>query len=168
MLAIWSLVPLPFLKPAWTSGSSRFTYRQFVPELGSGKPLSADYSILLTGPSHSWRTSLFSSSVILIPGTSSAFPGPVMDSVISPKSLGSCWCHVALKNQDLSSRSGCCCQGVLASRLAQHSLQGNVHTHTHTHTHTHIHAFPFLCQFRLNIMSSSWNLPFQPNLWGLF
>ena len=24
-LAIWSLVPLPFLKPAWTSGSSRFT-----------------------------------------------------------------------------------------------------------------------------------------------
>ena len=26
MLAIWSLVPLPFLKPGWTSGSSWFTY----------------------------------------------------------------------------------------------------------------------------------------------
>ena len=26
MLAIWPLVPLPFLKPTWTSGSSRFTY----------------------------------------------------------------------------------------------------------------------------------------------
>ena len=26
MLAVWSLVPLPFLKLAWTSGSSRFTY----------------------------------------------------------------------------------------------------------------------------------------------
>ena len=26
MLAIWSLVPLPFLKPAWTSGSAWFTY----------------------------------------------------------------------------------------------------------------------------------------------
>ena len=26
MLAIWSLVPLPFLKPAWTSGSSQFAY----------------------------------------------------------------------------------------------------------------------------------------------
>ena len=26
MLAIWSLVLLPFLKPAWTSGSSWFTY----------------------------------------------------------------------------------------------------------------------------------------------
>ena len=26
MLAIWSLVPLPFLKPAWTSGSSLFRY----------------------------------------------------------------------------------------------------------------------------------------------
>ena len=26
MLAVWSLVPLPFLKPAWTCGSSWFTY----------------------------------------------------------------------------------------------------------------------------------------------
>ena len=26
MLVIWSLIPLPFLNPAWTSGSSRFTY----------------------------------------------------------------------------------------------------------------------------------------------
>ena len=26
MLAIWSLVPLPFLKPAWISGSSWFAY----------------------------------------------------------------------------------------------------------------------------------------------
>ena len=26
LLAIWSQIPLPFLKPAWTSGSSRFTY----------------------------------------------------------------------------------------------------------------------------------------------
>ena len=26
MLTVWSLVPLPFLNPAWTSGSSRFTY----------------------------------------------------------------------------------------------------------------------------------------------
>ena len=26
MLGIWSLVPLPFLNPAWTSGSSPFTY----------------------------------------------------------------------------------------------------------------------------------------------
>ena len=26
MLAIWYLVPLPFLNPAWTSGSSQFTY----------------------------------------------------------------------------------------------------------------------------------------------
>ena len=26
MLAIWSLVPLPFLDPAWTSGRSWFTY----------------------------------------------------------------------------------------------------------------------------------------------
>ena len=27
MMAIWSLVPLPFLNPAWTPGKSQFTYR---------------------------------------------------------------------------------------------------------------------------------------------
>ena len=26
MLAVWSLVPLPFLNPAWTSGNSRFMF----------------------------------------------------------------------------------------------------------------------------------------------
>ena len=26
ILAIWSLIPLPFIKPAWTSGSSQFMY----------------------------------------------------------------------------------------------------------------------------------------------
>ena len=26
MLAIWSLIPLPFLNPSWTCGSSQFTY----------------------------------------------------------------------------------------------------------------------------------------------
>ena len=26
MLPVWSLIPLPFLKPAWTSGGSQFTY----------------------------------------------------------------------------------------------------------------------------------------------
>ena len=39
MLAIWSLVPLPFLNPAWTSGSSRLThcwslyFRQYIIEI---------------------------------------------------------------------------------------------------------------------------------------
>ena len=33
MLAIWSLIPLPFLKPAWTSGSSGFTYCWSLPGL---------------------------------------------------------------------------------------------------------------------------------------
>ena len=28
MLAVWSLVPLPFLKPAWTSASSQFMYAE--------------------------------------------------------------------------------------------------------------------------------------------
>ena len=40
ILAIWSLVPLPFLKPAWTSGSSWFTSTGE----GNGKPLQ--YSCL--------------------------------------------------------------------------------------------------------------------------
>ena len=33
MLAIWSLVPLPFLNPAWTSRSSQFTYCLLKPNL---------------------------------------------------------------------------------------------------------------------------------------
>ena len=33
MLAIWSLVTLPFLNPAWTCGSSRFTYCWSLPGL---------------------------------------------------------------------------------------------------------------------------------------
>ena len=33
MLAIWSLAPLPFLNPACTSGSSRFTYILLKPSL---------------------------------------------------------------------------------------------------------------------------------------
>ena len=33
MLAIWSLVPLPFLKPAWTSGSLWFTHVLLKPDL---------------------------------------------------------------------------------------------------------------------------------------
>ena len=33
MLAIWSLVPLPFLKPAWTSGSSRTVHVLLKPGL---------------------------------------------------------------------------------------------------------------------------------------
>ena len=33
MLAIWSLVPLPFLNPAWTSGSSHFHQHCFMPSL---------------------------------------------------------------------------------------------------------------------------------------
>ena len=31
MFAIWSLVPLPFLKPGWTSGSSRFNVHFIAP-----------------------------------------------------------------------------------------------------------------------------------------
>jgi len=33
MLAIWSLVPLPFLKPAWTSGSSHEPWTCWTPSL---------------------------------------------------------------------------------------------------------------------------------------
>ena len=48
MLAIWSLVPVPFLNPAWTSGISQFTYywslvRRILGE-GNGTPLQ--YSCL--------------------------------------------------------------------------------------------------------------------------
>ena len=39
MLAIWSLVPLPFLKPAWTSGSSQFTVRVAIIKKSTNKKM---------------------------------------------------------------------------------------------------------------------------------
>ena len=39
MLAVWSLVPLPFLNPAWTSGNVLCTGGSKVPALGSCFPL---------------------------------------------------------------------------------------------------------------------------------
>ena len=49
MLAIWSLVPLSFLKPAWTSESSQFTYCWSLAWiiLEVGKWVNGDYRILL-------------------------------------------------------------------------------------------------------------------------
>ena len=44
MLAIWSLVPLRFLKPAWTSGSSRFTYCWRLPWKHSGNSVRLYFS----------------------------------------------------------------------------------------------------------------------------
>ena len=38
MLAIWSLVPLSFLKPAWTPGISQFTYCWSLVELPAPRP----------------------------------------------------------------------------------------------------------------------------------
>ena len=57
-LAICSLVPLPFLKPAWTSGSSWFTYCWSLP----WRILSISWRrtwqptpVLLPGKPHGWR-----------------------------------------------------------------------------------------------------------------
>ena len=46
MLAIWSLVPLPFLKPAWTSGSSRFMYCCIPPKKENLVKFSKNYTSL--------------------------------------------------------------------------------------------------------------------------
>ena len=52
MLAIWSLVPLPFLNPAWTSGSSQFTYCWSLAWRRQWQPTP----VLLPGKSHGWRS----------------------------------------------------------------------------------------------------------------
>ena len=44
MLAIWSLVPLRFLKPAWKSGSSRFRYCWSLPWKHSGNSVRLYFS----------------------------------------------------------------------------------------------------------------------------
>ena len=87
MLAIWPLVPLPFLKPAWTSGSSRFDHFQFA--LIHGSDIPGSYAILLftasdlpsiTSHIHSWILFLlwlhpFNLSGVISPLTSSSILG---------------------------------------------------------------------------------------------
>ena len=61
MLAIWSLVPLPFLKPAWTSETSRFRYCWSL----AWRILSTTFvwrrkwqptPVFLPGKSHGWKS----------------------------------------------------------------------------------------------------------------
>ena len=52
MLAIWSLVPLPFLNPAWTSGSSWFTIML--------KPSMQDFKHDLTSMGDEWSCPMVS------------------------------------------------------------------------------------------------------------
>ena len=60
MLAIWSLVPLPFLKPAWTSGSSRFTYcRSLAWRILSITLLACEMSAIVWQFEHSLALTLF-------------------------------------------------------------------------------------------------------------
>ena len=61
MLAIWCLVPLPFLKQGWTSGSSRFTYcSQSLLKLMSISPVMPSNHLILLCP-HLLPSSVFPS-----------------------------------------------------------------------------------------------------------
>ena len=84
MLAIWSLVPLPFLKPAWTSGSSRIA-----------EPPSKTQLLYHLG-AHCQVT--FQNS--LSPGITPVAP---MNSVFtSPPTLGITHSHVCLHNEEVA------------------------------------------------------------------
>ena len=63
MLAIWSLVPLPFLKPAWTFGISLFTYRWRLDwRILSITLLACKMSAIVQQFEHSWmKTDIFQS-----------------------------------------------------------------------------------------------------------
>ena len=63
MLAIWSLVPLPFLKPTWTSGSSWFMY--CLPHISSLR-LSSGYSGLVPTLSNAACATLFSPRLLVV------------------------------------------------------------------------------------------------------
>ena len=63
MLAIWSLVPLPFPKPSWISGSSWFTYWWSlawrilsITSLWDGRRQWHSTPVPLPGKSHGWRS----------------------------------------------------------------------------------------------------------------
>ena len=55
MLAIWSLIPLPFLNPAWSSGSSQFTYCWSLAwRILSITLLASEVSAIVRSFDHSW------------------------------------------------------------------------------------------------------------------
>ena len=60
MLAIWYLVPLPFLKPAWTSGSSQFMHCWSLAwRILSITLLAYEMSAIVQQFEHSWALSFF-------------------------------------------------------------------------------------------------------------
>ena len=68
MLAIWSLVPLPFLKPAWTSGSSHFTYCWSLAwRILSITLLACEMSAIVRSFEHSLALPSHSATCVLIP-----------------------------------------------------------------------------------------------------
>ena len=63
ILTIWSLVPLPFLNPAWTSGRSQFTYCWSlawrilsITSMWDQRRQWHPTPVLLPGKSHGWRS----------------------------------------------------------------------------------------------------------------
>ena len=64
MLAIWSLFPLPFLKPAWTSGVSQFTYSWSLAWIIlSITLLACEMSVIVRQFEHSLALSFFGSGM---------------------------------------------------------------------------------------------------------
>ena len=59
MLAIWSQVPLPFLKPAWTSGSSQFMYWSLTWKILSITLLACETSAIVWYFERSWALPFF-------------------------------------------------------------------------------------------------------------
>ena len=55
MLAIWSLVPLPFLKPDWTTGSSQFTMYRPIPQKFIDALQNEDGSNLSDADKKAWQ-----------------------------------------------------------------------------------------------------------------
>ena len=59
MLTIWSLVPLPFLKPAWTSGSSQFTFWSLAWRILSNTLLACEMSAIVQQFKHALALPFF-------------------------------------------------------------------------------------------------------------
>ena len=89
MLAIWSLVPLPFLKPAWTSGSSWFTYCwslawRILSITLLACVMSATVQSVLIGYSFFWMSCHFHDpTTIFVQMIPCAFPWPELQSLLS-------------------------------------------------------------------------------------
>ena len=151
MLAIWSLVPLPFLKPAWTSGSSWFRFWSLAWRILSITLLVCEMSATMSSLSILWHCfSLALEWKLTFSHDHTKFQSGEYGKwspLYAPK---------AKKINKSGPFKGLVMRRCHKPRITINPILGTWSTHTHTHTHTlvykHIYFIYICAHFKYLIM----------------